>query len=228
MITGANRGIGLGLTRHYLQNGKHVVATYRTESAELEALQKEFPSHFTAVQMNILDKDSVKNAFDTIVSKVDAIDVLINNAGRYGSGQRTIDEEFDVEDMILTYRTNTLGPLLVTQSALPLLEKGSDKKAIHISSKVGSIADNGMGGSYGYRASKTALNMVNKNLSLELKDKDVASIVMHPGWVQTDMGGPNATVTIDDSVQALAETIERFTMEHTGGFFERTGEPIPW
>ncbi len=223
MITGANRGLGLGFAKHYLDKGWDVIATYRENAMGLTDIK-----NIKSFQMNVESEESINTTLDLISSKYNSIDLLINNAGRYGTGQSSIHDPFNVEDMVKTYRTNTMGPLLVTQAALPLLEKGHDKKVIHISSKVGSIADNSGGGSYGYRASKTALNMINQNLSIELKPKGILSVVMHPGWVQTDMGGPNALISIDESISAMTQTIDKFKLEHTGGFFERTGERIPF
>ncbi|MCB0272472.1 MAG: SDR family oxidoreductase [Bdellovibrionales bacterium] len=226
MITGANRGIGLGLTKSYLQLGHTVIATYRKDKESLDALKSDFSNTLFTFPMDIQHEDSVKSTFKDISQKTGQIDLLINNAGRYGSNQASVKSTMDFTDMLVTYQTNTLGPLLVTKYALSLIEKGADKKIVHISSKVGSIADNGMGGAYGYRASKCALNMINKNLSLELPH--ITTVVMHPGWVQTDMGGANAPITIEESVNALVQTIDRFATNDSGGFFERTGEPIPF
>jgi NAD(P)-dependent dehydrogenase (short-subunit alcohol dehydrogenase family) len=223
MITGANRGIGLGLTKHYANQGWEVIATYRDKPMELSSL-----GSVKTVQMDVSSSNSIQAGFEKVKSMCNSVDLLINNAGRYGNDAKSLEETIDIEDLVLSFRTNSIGALLVTQAALPLLERGKDKKIIHISSKMGSITDNSSGASYGYRASKTALNMFNKNLAVELKNKGMISVVMHPGWVQTDMGGKNALVTIDDSVVDLAKTIHKFTMEHSGGFFERTGEKIPF
>ncbi|MCB1198551.1 MAG: SDR family NAD(P)-dependent oxidoreductase, partial [Deltaproteobacteria bacterium] len=111
MITGANRGIGLGFTRHYLQQGHRIIATHRNDSKELMALQTEFPSHLILITMDVLLAASIQQAFTNITSAVTHIDVLINNAGRYGSDQATITEKLDIEDMVTTFRTNSLAPL---------------------------------------------------------------------------------------------------------------------
>lgn len=229
IITGANRGIGLGFTQAYLQKGCNVIATYRSDAGSLSDFKKEFPEHLTLVQMDVAKKESIQKAFDDIAKTFSSIDILINNAGRYGNDrQKSFDGSFDIEDMALTVKTNALCPLLVVQAARPLLQQAQSPKVINISSKMGSIADNSSGGSYGYRASKTALNMVNKSMALELQDEKITCIAFHPGWVQTDMGGPNAMITVDESVQAMMETISKLTLDDTGAFLERTGEPIPW
>jgi len=205
-----------------------VFSTYRKDNDALLDLKEIFPDALTLLQMDVADKASIEDAFKPLNALTDSIDILINNAGRYGSSQMSLNENFDIEDIVLTYRTNTLGPLLVLQQARPFLEKGADKKAIHISSKVGSIQDNESGGAYGYRASKTALNMMNKNMSIDLKDQGIASIVMHPGWVQTDMGGSNAPIDIKSSVTSLVTTIDQLSFDDSGKFFERDGSQIPW
>ena len=238
LITGVSQGIGLGLANHYWDAGWKVFGAYRSDpkgfcylsdSASLGGgPDRDSRVEAQDIKLDVTSIESIQAAFKQLRTYTSSLDLLIINAVRFGDGQDSVNEKFDIEDMMLTYRTNTLGPLLVTQAAIPFLEHGDGKKVIHISSKVGSIQDNSSGGMYGYRASKTALNMINQNLALELKSKSIISVIMHPGWVQTSMGGTNAPVKVNDSVADITKTIEKFTMEHTGGFFERTGERIPF
>jgi NAD(P)-dependent dehydrogenase (short-subunit alcohol dehydrogenase family) len=123
---------------------------------------------------------------------------------------------------------NVIGSMRVTEAALPALERGTAKKVVNMSSKMGSIDENTSGGAYSYRASKCALNMVTKSMSLDLKDQGLICISMHPGWVLTDMGGPNALINTKTSIESMMERIDELAPDQTGTFVEWSGGELPW
>ncbi len=135
----------------------------------------------------------------------------------------------DYEDLASTFTTNTVGTLRLTNALLPALRRGSSRRIVHISSGLGSIGANDLGGFYGYRISKVALNMAMRNMHLELRDEGFVTIALSPGWVQTDMGGPEAPLRPEESVQGmLHNVIDRLTTEHGGRFFGHDGTELPW
>jgi len=220
LITGANRGIGLEYARQLSDRGYTVIGTARdTASAdELEVLADRVE------QLDVTDPESVADLATRL--KGVPIDILINNAGIFERGDVTIDT-VDYDMMERTFAVNTLGPLRVTQALLPNLRAGKRKMIISMSSGLGSI-DRSNGRWYAYRASKTALNQFNKIWSVELGPEGFICTVLHPGWVQTDMGGPDATYTPDESVSGLVEVIEGLGPDDNGRFYDFKGESIPW
>lgn len=229
VLTGASRGLGLEFTRLWLDAGHHVFALARsaTRSAGLAALAPKHPGALHVADMDVADDASVAAAAERIAGTWDAFDLLLNNAGIYGpTGGDVAGLDFDACRQI--FEVNTLGPLRVTRALLPLLRRGREPKLVHMTSNMGSISDNSSGGSYPYRMSKTALNMASRNLAHDLQGDGIPSIVLHPGWVRTDMGGPGAPLTIAESVSAMARTIDHFTVEHSGGFYDRNGERLAW
>ena len=124
------------------------------------------------------------------------------------------------------FRTNVIGPFVLCQKALPFLEQSSQPKIVQITGQMGSIADNSSGGSYAYRISKAALNMFNKSLSVDYPK--IASIVVHPGWVKTVMGGPNSTMSIEMSVKGILKVIDDLTLAQSGKFLNSRGAELPW
>jgi len=220
LITGANRGIGLEYARQLSDRGYTVIGTARdTASAdELEVLADRVE------QLDVTDPESVADLATRL--KGVPIDILINNAGIFERGDVNIDT-VDYDMMERTFAVNTLGPLRVTQALLPNLRAGKRKMIISMSSGLGSI-DRSNGRWYAYRASKTALNQFNKIWSVELGPEGFICTVLHPGWVQTDMGGPDATYTPDESVSGLVEVIEGLGPDDNGRFYDFKGESIPW
>ena len=213
LITGANRGIGLELARQYSADGWAVIATAREESAELSAL---------GVEVSRLDMRD----FDAVVrfgQAIDTLDLLIANAGTYGPRNPATAE--DAEAWSETFAVNSIAPFLLARSVLPAVER-SVGKLIAISTKMGSIADNSSGGFVAYRSSKSALNMAWKSLAVD--NPTVTCAVLHPGWVQTRMGGPSAPLEVETSVAGLRRVIEGLDSEQSGGFFAFDGSEIPW
>ncbi len=216
VITGCNRGIGLQLATQFHDRGDEVIGVCRNPSPELSALG-----------LRVIEGIDVSNG-DSVAALAQAldgetIDVLINNAGILRSDSL---ESIDYDVMLEQYRVNTLGPLRVTQALLPNLHEGS--KVAIVSSRVGSIEDNSSGNNYGYRASKTAVNMVGTNLRHDLEPKGIAVILLHPGYVRTDMTGGGGNVSPVDSAKGLIERIDELSMESTGSFQHAEGYTLPW
>ena len=220
LVTGANRGIGLELVRQFRARGYQVIGTARN----IETAKELAETGATLVQLDVTDSDSVRAMAEKL--KGEKIDLLINNAGIQGHTAQSFAET-DFDQVITTFDVNSLGPMRVTQALLPNLMAGSGKTVVQISSTMGSIANNG-GGYYGYRASKSALNMLNKSLALELADLGITSIVMHPGWVQTRMGGENAAITTQDSVAGMIIVIDALEPGDSGRFLDYQGKELPW
>ncbi|MCC4858373.1 SDR family oxidoreductase [Vibrio lentus] len=223
-ITGANRGIGLSLARHYVNDCHTVYATYRDASTaqELLALANE-NNNLSCIQLDITDYQSVNE----LPSKLDSIDILINNAGYYGPKGYGLGNT-DVEEWRRVFEINTIAPLKLVESLLPLLTKSPIKKIACLSSRVGSMSENTSGGGYIYRSSKAALNSVVKSLSNDLTDNGFTVLAIHPGWVQTEMGGPNALIDTETSAQGLVTVIESSNTEVSGHFFNFDGSEINW
>lgn len=226
LITGTNRGIGLEFTKQFLARGDSVIATCREPAAatELQALSAEYDT------LNILSLDVASTeSMQAFVKQLDgvAIDVFINNAGVYGpSSVRFGEVDADVWASVLN--VNAIAPIMLSQMLMPKLRAGKDKKMLYLSSKMGSIEDNGSGAGYIYRSSKTALNAVVKSLSIDLAPEGFTAAVLHPGWVLTDMGGANALIDTRTSVAGMLAVIDGLNVEQSGSFISYNGSSIPW
>jgi NAD(P)-dependent dehydrogenase (short-subunit alcohol dehydrogenase family) len=220
VVTGANRGIGLAIASKLAARGDEVHGTARSpkDAKELAAVR--------GVRVHALDvrDDASVGAFAKAMGDA-GIDLLVNNAGIASPWESL--SKFDTTLALEVYDTNAIGPVRVTRALLPAL-RAAKGRVFHVSSGMASIADNKMGGSYAYRMSKAALNMAAKTLAIDLARDGVASIVVEPGWVQTDMGGRGATITADESASQLIALFDRLGMDQTGQFFSRKGEPFPW
>jgi NAD(P)-dependent dehydrogenase (short-subunit alcohol dehydrogenase family) len=214
LITGANRGIGLEFARQYAAEGWAVVATVREHSPELDALN---------VRVERLDMRNL-DAVAGFAERLDSLDLLVANAGTYGPKSPESGQEG--EEWLETFAVNTVAPYLLAQSVLPLVER-SEGKLIAISTKMGSIEDNTSGGYIAYRSSKSALNMAWRSLAIDNRGK-VTCAVIHPGWVQTRMGGRSAPLSPEDSVSGMRKVIDDLTEADSGGFFSHDGSLIPW
>lgn len=223
-ITGANRGIGLALVQQYLDLGYQVHASYRDVSSSSELLTLE--QQHTNLHCHQLDVTNY-SAVSQLKSKLPAIDLLINNAGYYGPKGYGFGNT-DVEQWRLAMEINVIAPLKLVETFYPLLEQGQLKKIACLSSKVGSMTENTSGGGYIYRSSKAALNSVVKSLHNDLSVKGFTVLALHPGWVQTEMGGPNALIDTRESASGLIRVIEASTQENSGSFTDYRGNPIPW
>lgn len=229
MVTGANRGIGLEFVSQLLGRGDRVIAACRQpESATaLQELAQGANDQLSIVQLDVTDEASVKAARAAVGELTDAIDLLINNAGILQSDGRL--EAFQPEVMRQTFNVNSVGPMLVASQFADLVKKGNDPQIINISSQLGSLQAVSPGWTlYSYNASKAALNMITRMQANELKSAGVTVVTAHPGWVQTDMGGPNAAVTPPDSAGGLLTLSDRLTMADSGEFFTWQGEKHVW
>jgi len=215
LVTGCNRGIGLQLVTQLKARGDAVIGVCRSSNADLDKLG-----------IRIIAGIDVSNAESVQSLKAELgdepLDILINNAGilrsdAFGS--------LDYDEMLEQYRVNALGPLRVTEALSGNLREGS--KVAIVSSRVGSIDDNGSGGNWGYRASKTAVNMIGTNLMHEMKPRGIAVALLHPGLVATDMTGQHGVSPVD-SAQGLINRIDELSLENTGGFWHAEGYVLPW
>lgn len=228
IVTGANRGIGLGLVRHLAARGGAVIAATRDpdRAIELAALAAGAGGRVRLVACDVGDGDSVRRFAAAIGDE--AVELLINNAGVYGGDEQSI-HGIDYADAATTFAVNALGPLRVTLAVLANLRRARPlAKVVHVTSGMGSIGDNGSGGDYAYRMSKAALNMAARNLAIDLRRDDIASVVINPGWVKTDMGGPGATISVDESVSGMLREIDQLTLADTGTFRTWRGGQYPW
>lgn len=226
VITGANRGIGLELTRRYLERGDHVEAAVRRPdaAAELAALAGAAGGRLRIHACDVTDTASVR-AFADALGDV-AVDVLINNAGVMGKMKALADLDF--AEMTRTFDTNALGPLRVAGALLPHLRRSKTRKIVNITSGMGSISDNTSGGAYGYRMSKAALNMGCRSMANDLRGEGFTAVVVNPGWVKTDMGGSHAPTPVEESARLMMELIDRIGPEETGTFLDYRGHTWAW
>jgi NAD(P)-dependent dehydrogenase (short-subunit alcohol dehydrogenase family) len=225
LITGANRGIGLALAQHAAKRGWTVIGTAR-DPGKADELKK-----IPGVRVERLDADSDESCKALAASlKGTPIDVLINNAGVSPEQSKNL-ESFDPEAYMACLRTNSVGPLLVTRALLGNVRASERKLVAQISSQMGSlqlVAEGGNRGNLAYHSSKAALNMANLLIANQLRDEGVLCVSVHPGWVQTDMGGPNAHLTTDQSASAILDTLERVGTDAAGKLLRYDGTPMPW
>lgn len=216
LVTGANRGIGLELCRIYKEQGCDVIATCRQSGADLDALAVRVE---TGVEVS--DPDSINQLASSLAGVT--LDILINNAGIMTN--ETLDA-MDPDAINRQFAVNTLGPVRIVRALLPNLANPS--KLVFITSRMGSIADNGSGGYYGYRMSKAALNMAGVSLAHDLHDRGVAVAILHPGFVQTDLTGNAGDVTPDVSAANLIGRIGELSLDNTGAFRHANGDALDW
>lgn len=227
LVTGASRGLGLEFTRQYAAEGWRVLAACRApdEATELQGLSADSGGRIELIALDVTDAASVKAAAERLAGI--PVDVLVNNAG-VGSPKAQRIGSLDYAAWQRVLDTNTLGPMRVVEAFLGNVESGREKKIVTITSGMGSIEDNGSGGSYAYRSSKAAVNMVVKSLSVDLAQRGITCIVMNPGWVRTDMGGPGGQLTPAQSIAAMRKVIAGLKPADSGKFFNHDGKQYPW
>jgi NAD(P)-dependent dehydrogenase (short-subunit alcohol dehydrogenase family) len=227
LITGANRGLGLEFARQYAAEGWQVLAACRAPKAakELQRIAAESVGRIRVIEIDVTDAASVRAAAAGL--KGEAIDLLLNNAGVGGpSGQQLGSLDYTAWARVLD--ANTLGPMRVSEAFLENVAQSGDKRIVTITSGMGSLEDNTSGGSYAYRSSKAAVNMVMKSLSLDLAPRGITCVVLNPGWVRTDMGGSRGTLSPAESAEAVRSVIDSLRPEDSGKFLNYTGKPYPW
>ena len=216
VVTGANRGIGLGLVRQLAARGTDVVAVCRHRSTDLDALGVRVEDGCDVTQ---------PAAWAGLADRLagNSIDLLVQNAGMAVTDAL---EDADPDDVRAQFELNALAPLYLTRALLPRMRPGA--KVALITSRMGSMGDNGSGGYYGYRMSKAALNAAGVSLAVDLKPRGIAVVLLHPGAVRTDMTGGQGMIDVDAAARGLLRRIDELTLETTGRFLHQNGEPLPW
>ncbi|TWO85671.1 short-chain dehydrogenase [Shewanella algae] len=225
LTTGANRGIGLALTQVYLAAGWDVLACCRDpeKADELLDLVNEFQG-LEVFALDVTDYEAVAELAAELEGR--GLDLLLNNAGYYGP-EGLLLGQLPVDEWRTVFEVNSIAPCKLAEAFLPHLIQAKGIIA-NISSKVGSMADNQSGGGYLYRSSKAALNSITKSLALDLADVGVKAVALHPGWVQTSMGGPNALIDVDTSAVGMKQLLDNLSQAQSGGFYDYCGNSIPW
>lgn len=227
LITGGSRGIGLELTKQFLDLGYRVISTYRVKpSDKLSELKSN--KNLSLFELEVTDESSIKNLVKSLDEQV--IDILINNAGVIGpsSDRQTQDRHnIDVKGWLETFAINSIAPLMISNAVLGNLKKSNKPRILTVSSQMGSLSLDSTG-MYAYRSSKAAVNKVMQVLSVELKSAGVAVCVLHPGWVKTDMGGSSADISVEESASGIVDLAMNLTMKKTGKFFNWNGTEHAW
>jgi NAD(P)-dependent dehydrogenase (short-subunit alcohol dehydrogenase family) len=225
LITGANRGLGLEFAKQYAEASWQVIACCRKpqEANELQELAQTF-SNINIYKLDVAKALEIEAL--SLVLRDQALDVLINNAGLFGNSQ-TLDS-LDDANWHEVFQTNAIAPVKMVQAFRQNLLASQKKLVVNITSKMGSIDDNTSGGYYIYRSSKVALNMVTKSLAVDLKAQNITVIALHPGWVETSMGGATAPTKPNESIQMMRTLIDKIDLNDSGKFFDYKGAIIPW
>lgn len=228
LITGANRGIGLEFATQYARDGWQVIACCRQpeRAAKLNQLADQYGTSFLVFQLDLKELDQIEQLSKKLSES--AIDLLINNAGTYPPASHGELGHIDYSDWLEALKVNTLAPLKMAEAFVEQISRSRLKTIAILTSKMGSIADNQRGGSYVYRSSKAAVNMVAKSLAIDLQPRGVISVLLHPGWVQTDLGGPGALISAEQSVTGMRKVLSQITQADSGKFFAYDGQAIPW
>ncbi|HRN81732.1 MAG TPA: SDR family oxidoreductase [Nitrosomonas europaea] len=228
LITGANRGIGLEFARQYAADGWQVVACCRQpqQAEALNRLADQYKDQFSIHRLDVRELAEI----DQLSHKLQdlPIDILINNAGVYPHAQNGEFGHISYDDWMEAFRVNTFAPLKMVEALVEQIACSQLKIVATITSKMGSIVDNQRGGSYIYRSSKAAVNMVVKSLAIDLQPRGIIAVLLHPGWVQTDMGGRGALISTKQSVTGMKSILGRVTHSDTGKFIAYDGQHIPW
>ena len=221
VITGANRGIGLELAKEYKNLGHNVIGTSRNPLSST-TLQEEIGLE-NVIPLDISNETSITEFYDSLIQKTNSqIDIFINNAGT--RGERGLQENLSHDVMLDTINTNSVGPTILIKSMKSVL---SNSKIAIITSGMGSISKT-MSGDLSYRMSKAAINMAGRNLHMEFKRQKSIILLIHPGWVKTDMGGDNADITVSESAKGIINVIDNSNHENSGTFIDYNGKEIPW
>jgi NAD(P)-dependent dehydrogenase (short-subunit alcohol dehydrogenase family) len=234
MVTGSSGGIGLELARQAAARGDRVVAASRQGSAALRKLAAAHPDRVIELALDPGSQESVIAARAGLEGRVDAIDILINNAGVYSRWSRHWDPDatlFDTvtqDELVDTFRINAAGPMLVIEHFLNLVRASSRGRILNVSSRVGSVSAKTTGGDYAYAASKAALNIMTRALAAELAPEGIVVIAITPGWVRTEMGGRSAALSPEESVRGILAVAAKLTPKDAGRFLDYQGEDQPW
>jgi NAD(P)-dependent dehydrogenase (short-subunit alcohol dehydrogenase family) len=228
LVTGSNRGLGLEWARQYAIEGWRVYATCRqpTEASELKALAEQ-EKGISVHRLDVTKPDEI-NALAVELMR-EPIDLLVNNAGVYLEKFMEVGlRKLRYEDWMYTFQVNTLGAVRVTEAFQEHVSRSERRLVVVISTHMASIADIAAPGAYYYRSTKAALNAVMEGLTHELKPKGIGVLILHPGWVQTRMGGEGTSLMPLESVQGMRSLVEKFTLAESGRFFRYDGVEMPW
>jgi NAD(P)-dependent dehydrogenase (short-subunit alcohol dehydrogenase family) len=227
LITGANRGLGFEFTRQYLAEGHAVIAACRNPGTahSLQQLERDARGALTLVEVDVADGASVQRAAARVRSP--AIDILVNCAGIIGEHGQTIGS-LDYADWLQVLEVNLLGPARMCEAFLERVAQSERRLIVTITSGMGSLADNTSGGSVPYRTSKAAVNMLMRTAAIDLKSRGITCVVLNPGWVKTDMGGPSAKLSPEESVGAMRRLMARLGTADSGRFYNYNGREFPW
>ena len=226
LVTGANRGIGLEFVRQLLARGDRVIATCRHpgKATALNTLTGEYPGHLHVLPLDVANEKSQAELVRELPLVAGHVDLLINNAGVLHSGERF--GQLSAAHLEDSFRTNASGPLLLTEALAPALSDGAT--VANLSSALGSIASTSRFGTPSYNISKAAQNMATVLLAHALRERGIRVVALHPGWVQTDMGGDGAQIAATDSVAGLLQVIDGLTLDDSGRFIDWQGQSQPW
>jgi NAD(P)-dependent dehydrogenase (short-subunit alcohol dehydrogenase family) len=231
LVTGAGRGLGLEFTRQLAARGDTVFATVRNPD-RADALRA-VEGDIRIVALDVSEPTSIEAAAQAVAEQTDHLDLLVNNAGINSRGVPSDQANvrfgaLEPKGILRMVEVNAIGPLLVTQAFAGLLAKSERGRVLSISSWLGSIDRKQSGGNYGYCASKTTLNMLMRAAAFDLAQQGIVSVVANPGWVSTDMGGPRAQLTPEQSVAGLVRVTDTLTLDHAGRFLQWDGSEHPW
>ncbi|OGV73578.1 MAG: short-chain dehydrogenase [Methylophilales bacterium RIFCSPHIGHO2_02_FULL_57_10] len=228
LVTGANRGLGFEFVRQLAAQGWRVFACCRNpqQAEALNALMPASQGKISVHALSVEDGAQIKELAQHLDGQ--PIDLLINNAGRYSGREFGIFGQTDTAEWIKSFEVNSIAPLKMAEAFVEHVGRSQMKTIVIITSKMGSVGDNSSGGSYLYRSSKAAVNIVAKSLSIDLRPRGIKVALLHPGWVKTDMGGPNALITAEESVSAMLSLIGRLDWQDSGTFLAFDGAEIPW
>lgn len=228
LITGASRGLGLEFARQLAAGGDYIFAGCRDpqKAGDLTKLAEKYPNQMTVLTMDVTNEKSIDTSVEIVHSYVDSLDILINNAGVNPENENPAN--LYSETMLHSFHVNAVAPMIVAQRFFELLKLGDHPKIINISTIMGSLQMKNSGGDYSYCSSKAALNMLTKALAFDLRIEGILVIALHPGWVQTDMGGSDATIKPSESVRGMLNVIDSLKETDTGKFLTYEGKEHPW
>jgi NAD(P)-dependent dehydrogenase (short-subunit alcohol dehydrogenase family) len=227
LITGANRGLGLEFARQYAAAGWRVFAGCRSpdRADDLRQLAAAHPGQVSLHPLDVQDHAQIEALAREL--RTEPIDILLNNAGLYGPGKMVLGQ-IDYQAWAEVFAVNAMAPLKLAECFVENVARSQRRVIAAITSLMGSIGGNSGGRHYLYRSSKAALNAVVRSLAIDLRDRQVLAVVLHPGWVQTDMGGPGADLKPADSVRQLIAVLDRLGPADSGKFFNYDGKELPW
>jgi NAD(P)-dependent dehydrogenase (short-subunit alcohol dehydrogenase family) len=229
LITGANRGIGLATTEQFLKRGDTVIATMRSaDDAALRKLHESYPKRLQVEQLEVTSDSSTSDLFARLARSFNHLDILINMAGILPRPHNQPLEQLDFAQCREAFEVNALGPLRITRAALPLLRGSKNPRVVNITSGCGCLSGKDNGEFYAYGTSKAALNMLSRTIAFEFHHEGICCVALDPGWVKTDLGGPDAHLQPEESASALCKTVSALTLAGSNRFIKYDGEELAW